>query len=248
MELPEVVSRDEWLAARRELLTAEKELSRHRDEVNAARRRLPMVEIIKKYVFEGPQGVVGLPDLFAGRGQLLVYHFMFEPEWEVGDVCTSCSFTVDNIGHLSHLHARDTTLVLVSRAPLEKLENYRRHMGWTIPWYSSGGSDFNYDFHVTIDPAVAPVEYNYQDQAQLERSDPAWKGWSGEQPGVSAFLHDSGRVFHTYSGYARCLDLLMGTYNWLDLTARGRQEDWEQPPGRGEDPLMSWLRHHDDYP
>ncbi|GAA2431713.1 DUF899 domain-containing protein [Actinomadura vinacea] len=244
-EDPQVVTREQWLTARRELLAREKELSRHRDEVSAARRALPMVEITKDYSFEGPHGTVGLPDLFDGRGQLLIYHFMFGPDDDEG--CPSCSFTMDNVGHLSHLHARDTSFALVSRAPLDKLERYRRRMGWTLPWYSSHGSDFNYDFHVTIDASVAPVEYNYKDQAELERDDPAWKGWSGEQPGMSAFLRRGDRVFHTYSGYARGIDPLMGTYNWLDLTARGRQEDWEREPRRGDDPAMGWLNRHDQY-
>ena len=135
----------------------------------------------------------------------------------------------------------------MSRAPLHKLEDYRQRMGWTFPWYSSHGSTFNYDFHVTLDAAVAPVEYNYKDQAELERMDPAWTGWSGEEQGVSAFLRRGSRVFHTYSGYARATEILMGTYQWLDFTARGRQEDREQPPRRGDDPIMSWLRRHDDY-
>lgn len=244
---PQVTTREEWLKARRELLEQEKELTRHRDEVNAARRRLPMVEITKDYSFEGPRGQVGLLDLFEGRNQLLIYHFMFDPDWDLGEVCPSCSYTMDNVGHLSHLHARDTSFAAVSRAPLAKLEQYRRRMGWTFPWYSSGGSDFNYDFHVTLDASIAPVEYNFKDQAQLERDDPAWKGWTGEQPGISAFLRHDNRVFHTYSTYMRGIDLLMGTNNWLDLTARGRQEEWEQPPGRGDDAVMSWLRRHDEY-
>jgi predicted dithiol-disulfide oxidoreductase (DUF899 family) len=245
MSDPQVVSSDEWLAARKRLLGKEKELTRHRDAVNAERRRLPMVEIDKDYVFEGPDGKVSLLDMFEGRGQLLIYHFMWL--WDEDQGCPSCSFVVDNIGHLSHLHARDTTLAVVSRAPLEKGEHFRQRMGWTVPWYSSFGSDFNYDFHVTIDESVAPVEYNYRDKAALEQSDPAWVGWSGEQPGVSAFLRQGDRVFHTYSGYARALDVLMGTFNWLDLTARGRQEDWEEPAGGARPTAMAWLRHHDRY-
>ncbi|MFC5747601.1 DUF899 domain-containing protein [Actinomadura rugatobispora] len=245
-EDPRVATREQWLAARRELLEEEKALTRQRDRVNAARRALPMVEVTKDYVFEGPDGPARLPDLFDGRGQLLIYHFMFEPDADEG--CPSCSFVTDNVGHLGHLNARDTSFALVSRAPLDRLERYRRRMGWTFPWYSSHGSDFNYDYHVTLDESVAPVEYNYKDQAELVRDDPAWRGWSGEQPGVSAFLREGDRVFHTYSGYARGLDLLLGTYNWLDLTARGRQEDWEPAPRRGDDPFMSWLRRHDEYP
>jgi predicted dithiol-disulfide oxidoreductase (DUF899 family) len=158
--------------------------------------------------------------------------------------CPSCSFLVDNIGHLAHLHARDTTLALVSRAPTVKLEAYEQRMGWTVPWYSSFGSDFNYDFHVSRDEAVAPVEYNYRALAELG---PTWQGSSGDMHGISAFLRHGERVFYTYSSYARGTDLVVGTYNWLDLTARGRQEDWEQPPGRSDSPLMGWLRRHDSY-
>ena len=241
---PTVASREEWLEARLRLLEREKELTRHRDEVNAERRRLPMVEITKNYVFEGPEKA-GLADLFDGRSQLLVYHFMFEPEWDEG--CPSCSFIADNIGHPSHLHARDTSLVLVSRAPFEKLAAYRERMGWTVPWYSSYGSDFNYDFHVTIDKTVAPVEYNYKDEAKLVEQAESWAGWSGDQPGVSAFVREGDRVFHTYSAYERAVEVLMGTYTWLDLTARGRQEDWEEPSGRSDGEAQSWLRRHDQY-
>src|SRR5258708_34748343 len=171
MDDPPVVSREEGLVARKELLEEEEELSRQRDLPNAERRRLPMVEIDKQYVFEGRYGRVGLQDLFDGRGQLLIYPFMFDPDWDEG--CPTCSFLTDNIGHLAHLHARDTTLALVSRAPLAKIEPFRQRMGWTIPWYASFGSDFNYDFHVTLDQAVAPVEYNYPGLAQLGRE---WQG------------------------------------------------------------------------
>ncbi len=245
MSDPETTTHDQWRAARLDLLAKEKELTRHRDEVNAARRRLPMVEITKDYSLHGPHGQARLVDLFEGRDQLLIYHFMFGPDDDEG--CPSCSFTIDNVGHLSHLYARNTSFAVVSRAPLEKLERYRKRLGWTVPWYSSQGSDFNYDFHVTLDPSVAPVEYNFKDAAELERMDPAWRGWSGEEQGVSAFLRRGDRVFHTYSAYARGIENLMGTYNWLDLTACGRQEDWELEPRRGDDPFMSWLRRHDQY-
>ena len=177
MDNPAVVSAEEWIAARRELLAKEKEFTRARDELAAARRELPMVEVAKDYVFEGENGKVGLCDLFEDRGQLLIYHFMFDPDWDEG--CPSCSFMVDNIGHLAHLHARDTTLALVSRAPLARTEPYARRMGWTVPWYSSFGSDFNYDFQVTVDQAVTPVENNYRPLAELG---PDWQGWSGEVP------------------------------------------------------------------
>ena len=242
---PQVTTRDQWLEARRELLGRERELTRYRDAVNAARRRLPMVEITKDYVFTAPHGEVSLIDLFEGRTQLLVYHLMFEPDAD--EACPICTFWIDNLGHISHLHARNTSFTAISRAPIEKLERYRQRMGWTIPWCSSYGSDFNYDFHVTLDPAVAPVEYNFKDLAELEQENPSWRGWSGEEMGVSAFLRRDDRVFHTYSCYARGIDLLNGTYNWLDLTALGRQEDWEQPAGRGKDPALSWVRRHDEY-
>src|SRR4030095_8037350 len=172
---PSIVSRAEWVAERNRLLVNEKELTSHYDRVNAERRRLPMVEIDKAYVFEGPDGNATFSDLFGGRRQLIVYHFMFDPNdpppgksgspWEEG--CPRCSFEADQIPHLSHLHARDTSFILVSRAPQTKIKPFKERMGWTIPWYSSFGSDFNYDFHVTNDEIVAPVEYNYQDQATM---------------------------------------------------------------------------------
>jgi predicted dithiol-disulfide oxidoreductase (DUF899 family) len=242
MDDPPVVSQEQWLTARKQLLAREKEFTRQRDAVNAERRRLPMTEIVKQYLFEGRDGKASLLELFEGRGQLLIYHFMFDPAWDEG--CPSCSLVADNIGHLAHLHARDTTLALVSRAPLAKIEPFRQRMGWTVPWYSSFGADFNYDFRVTLDDSVMPVEYNYRG---LDELGPEWQGWSGEMHGISAFLRHGARVFHTYSSYARGTDLVVGTYNWLDLTARGRQEDWEEPAGRSDGPLMAWLRHHDRY-
>ena len=244
MDYPRVVSRDEWLVARKQLLAKEKDFTRRRDELNAERRRLPMVKIEKDYVFEGAAGKATLPDLFDRRRQLIVYHFMFDPTWDEG--CRSCSFLVDNIGALAHLHARDTSLVLVSRAPLGKIEPFKKRMGWTFPWYSSFGSDFNYDFHVTHDEAVAPVEYNYLGKAELTAKGEDYFT-QGESHGVSGFLRDGDQVFHTYSAYARGADLLVGTYNYLDLTALGRQEDWETPRGRSNSPFMAWLRHHDKY-
>ena len=244
MSLPEIVSREEWETARRELLAREKELTRARDELAAARRRLPMVLVDKDYRFEGPDGDVGLVDLFEGRHQLIVCHFMFDPAWEDG--CPSCTAGADEMpeGKIAHLNARDTTLAYVSRAPYAKIARYKDKRGWTFPWYSSHGSDFNYDFHVTLDPAVAPVEYNYRD---LDELGPDWHGWTGEMHGISAFLRRGGRIFHTYPSYARGTDMVNSTYQWLDLTARGRHEDWEQPPGRSDGPLLSWLRHHDRY-
>jgi predicted dithiol-disulfide oxidoreductase (DUF899 family) len=242
--LPQVVARHEWLAARKELLAQEKALSQARDAVNAARRRLPMVRIEKDYVFEGAHGLSRLPDLFEGRRQLIIYHFMFDPAWKEG--CPSCSLLVDNVGHLAHLHARNTSLALVSRAPLTTIEPFRRRMGWSVPWYSSFGSDFNHDFHVTLDDSVAPVEYNYAGKDELERKGESYFT-QGESHGVSAFLREGDEIFHTYSTYARGADLLVGTYNYLDLTACGRQEDWESPPGRSDGAFMSWVRHHDRY-
>jgi predicted dithiol-disulfide oxidoreductase (DUF899 family) len=242
MDDPPVVSREAWLTARKLLLEKEKEFTRQRDALNAERRRLPMTEVGKQYIFDGKNGTASLLDLFENRDQLLVYHFMFDPGWDEG--CTSCSLLADNIGDLAHLHARGTALALVSRAPLAKLEAFRQRMGWDVPWYSSHGSDFNYDFGVTLDQAVTPIEYNYRSLAELG---PDWQGWSGEMHGISAFLRQGDRVYRTYSNYARGTDLVVGTYNWLDLTARGRQEDWELPPGRSDGPLMGWLRHHDRY-
>jgi predicted dithiol-disulfide oxidoreductase (DUF899 family) len=235
MSLPQVVSREEWLAARKDLLRKEKELTRQRDALNAERRTLPMVRIEKDYVFEGPKGKASLLDLFEGRRQLIVGHFMFDPSWEDG--CPSCSAGADEIsdGLLKHLHARDTTLVEVSRAPLEKVEAYKARRGWTFPWYSSYGSDFNYDFHVTLDESVAPVEYNYRTRAEHERAGTGYY-LEGDQPiempGTSFFLRDGEEVFHTYSMYARGAEMLGGSYYFLDLTALGRQEDWEEPKGR----------------
>jgi predicted dithiol-disulfide oxidoreductase (DUF899 family) len=225
--LPQVVSRDEWLAARKELLAREKELTRARDVLNAERRRLPMVRIEKEYVFEGPGGEASLLDLFDGRRQLIVGHFMFDPSWDEG--CPSCSAGADEIsnGLLKHLHTRNTTFVYVSRAPLAKIEEYRASKGWTFPWYSSYGSDFNYDFHVTLDESVVPVEYNYRTSVEGEQP--------FEAPGRSCFLREGDSVFHTYSVYARGLETVGGSYYFLDETALGRQEDWEEPKGRAAD-------------
>jgi predicted dithiol-disulfide oxidoreductase (DUF899 family) len=229
MSLPEVVSRDEWLVARKALLVKEKESTRARDALNAERRRLPMVEIDKDYAFEGPAGRASLLDLFEGRRQLIVDHFMW-PDPTVAVGCPSCSGRVDQYGNLAHLHERETTMVVVSRAPLDKIEPFKQRMGWTFPWYSSWGSDFNYDFHVTLDEAVAPIEYNYRDKAELEAA--GFTQMEGDLHGTSAFLRDGDRVFHTYSTYGRGTEQVGGTHYYLDLTALGRQEDWEEPAGR----------------
>lgn len=240
---PPVVSRAEWLVARKALLEQEKALTRQRDALNMARRRLPMVAVEQDYRFQGPQGEVGLLELFAGRSQLIVYHFMYH--MDRGEGCDGCSCLVDNIGHQAHLHARDTTLVLVSRAPLADLEAFKRRMGWTLPWYSSYGSRFNYDYQATADESVAPVEYNYRDKAELQRLGLDYH-LQGEQPGVSVFLRDGDQLFHTYSCYARGLEMLMSSFHYLDLTPFGRGEGWDGMPdleGKG----LHWTRLHDEY-
>jgi predicted dithiol-disulfide oxidoreductase (DUF899 family) len=218
--LPPIVSQEEWEAAREAFLVKEKAATRARDALNAERRRLPMVEIGKAYELRGPAGPASLPDLFEGRRQLIVYHFMFGPEWEEG--CDGCSMMVDNMGHPAHLHARDTSLALVSRAPLEKIEPFRERMGWTLPWYSSHGSDFNRDFGVT-------------------------RGES-ESFGVSVLLRAGDRIFRTYFTNRRGVEHLGSSFSYLDLTPYGRQEDWEDsPPGWPQGPRYSWWRHHDRY-
>ena len=218
MSLPDVVSRAVWVAARQKLLAKEKEMTRARDALNAERRRLPMVRVEKNYWFEGASGKADLRALFEGRRQLIIYHMML-----VG--CPGCSLLVDNIGHLAHLHARDTTLVVVSRSSWPELDAFRRRMAWTVPFFSSRGSDFNHDFHVSS----------------------ARKDAEGETSGVSVFLRDGNDIFHTYSTYDRGTDILNGTLNYLDLTALGRQEDWEEPPGRANSSASGWWNLHDEY-
>jgi predicted dithiol-disulfide oxidoreductase (DUF899 family) len=236
MALPDVVSEDEWRAARVEVLRDEKALTRAHDALSTKRREMPMVEVTKTYTFAGPGGVATLLDLFEGRAQLIVGHFMFDPSWDDG--CQSCTAGADEIadGLLDHLHTRETTFAYVSRAPLAKIEDYKRRRGWTFPWYSSFGSDFNYDFHVTLDPSVAPLEYNFRTAAEFEAVGeplpPLAPGESMELPGRSHFLRVGDRVFHTNSIYARGLETMGGSYYLLDETALGRQEDWEQPLGR----------------
>jgi predicted dithiol-disulfide oxidoreductase (DUF899 family) len=239
MSLPQVATYDEWRAARVRLLEQEKELTRRRDELNAERRRLPMVRIQKDYVLEGPRGSVRLLDMFEGRRQLILGHFMFDPSWDDG--CPSCSAGADEIsdGLLAHLARRDTTVAYVSRAPLAKIEDYKARKGWTFPWYSSHGSTFNYDFHVTIDESVVPVEYNFRTAEEYRRrgetafSDRAQQPF--EMPGTSFFLRDGDDVYLTNSTYARGAEMTGGSYYWLDLTALGRQEEWEEPKGRSSD-------------
>jgi predicted dithiol-disulfide oxidoreductase (DUF899 family) len=228
-------TRDQWLEARLELLAAEKELTRQSDDLARRRQELPWVAIDKDYRFDIADGEATLAELFRGRSQLLVYHFMFDPDWDEG--CESCSGIADAFDetHL-HLQNHDVAFTAISRAPLEKLLAYRDRMGWSFPWVSSFRSDFNYDFHVTIDAQVAPVEYNFVDVAELERRNIAWRDWSGEQPGMSAFALEDGVVYHTYSAYSRGLDSLWTMWQWLDRAPLGRNEGG-----------VSWFHRHDDY-
>jgi predicted dithiol-disulfide oxidoreductase (DUF899 family) len=237
MSLPKIVDRDAWLAARTELLEKEKRLTRQRDALNIERRELPMVRVEKDYVFDGPGGQVRLIDIFEGRPQLIIYHFMFDPEWDDG--CPSCTAGTDEVspGFIDHLHTRDTSYAMVSRAPLAKLERWKAKRGWDLPWYSSFGTDFNYDFGVTIDASRGFDTYNFRTldeyaamgQESMKTSDQPY-----EMPGRSCFLQVDGRVFHTYSQYARGLESTGGSYYFLDLTALGRQEEWEEPKGRSQ--------------
>lgn len=225
-----VVSHDDWLAARRDLLKAEKELTRLRDKVARERRALPWVRIEKEYVFDAPDGPRTLADLFEGRSQLLVQHFMFAPGWKEG--CPSCSFMADHTDGMNmHLAHHDVTMIAVSRAPLVEIERFRSRMGWRFGWVSSNGSPFNYDFRVSFTPqdvATGHIDYNFGE----------WPETGEEWPGVSAFFKDeAGHVFHTYSTFGRGVEVMMGTYAMLDLT----------PKGRNEAQGMDWVRHHDRY-
>jgi predicted dithiol-disulfide oxidoreductase (DUF899 family) len=237
MALPEVVTREQWLEARKDLLVKEKQATRARDALNAERRRLPMVRIDKDYRFLGPGGEVPLSDLFGENRQLIIQHVMFGPDWEAA--CPGCTAGVDEIseGMLRHLRSRETAFALVSLAPLDKLEKYRDSRGWTVPWYSSEGSDFNVDFQVTL-TRDEPV-YNY-------RLEPGLLGdaESTEMSGLSCFVRDGDQIFHTYSVFARGTDYIGNAYTLLDLTAFGRSEDWEEPKGRaprlhGADPTFT---------
>ena len=227
-----VVSRDEWLIARKDLLTREKELTRLRDEVSRHLRELPWVKIDKEYVFDGPDGKETLADLLDGRSQLIVYHFMLGPGWEEG--CKSCSYLADHFdGANWHLPHRDVTFVVVSRALLSEIEPFKKRMGWRFKWVSSHGNDFNFDYHVSAtgeEKAKGKMYYNYKTQELM----------SDELPGLSVFYKDeNGDVYHTYSTYARGLDILVGAYNFLDLVPKGRDED--------PDSTMNWVCHHDRY-
>ncbi|SDM27612.1 DUF899 domain-containing protein [Allokutzneria albata] len=233
MDRPQVVSRQDWLAARRALLTKEKELTRALDALNADRRRMPVVRIGKDYRFAGPDGEVGLLDLFDGRRQLVLQHFMFDPSWDEG--CRSCTAMADDLseGARAHLASRDTAFAAVSRAPYPKIAAYKQARGWTFPWYSSHGSDFNYDFHVSLDPEVTTNSYNFRSGDELVAAGQSWLvDHVGEQPGVSAFLRDGDEVFHTYATYGRGVEVMMHAYRLLDITAFGRNEEWEEPKGR----------------
>ena len=232
MSQPRIVSRDEWLAARKQHLSKEKELTHLRDCLSAERRELPWVKVDKPYVFDGPRGQETLADLFDGRSQLVVYHFMFGPEWEQG--CPSCSWAADNIdGNVVHLNARDVTVAVVSRAPLARIDAFKKRMGWRFKWVSSYGTDFNYDYHVSFtkeEMAKGNAHYNFGPNGFP----------SEEAPGVSVFCkNDKGEIFHTYSSYARGAESLLGGYYFLDIVPKGRDE--EKPW------TMSWVRHHDRY-
>jgi predicted dithiol-disulfide oxidoreductase (DUF899 family) len=232
MQPHRIVSRDAWTKERKAFLAKEKEFTRARDRLSAERRALPWVKVEKPYVFATPDGKKSLAELFAGRSQLLVYHFMLGPGWEEG--CPSCSYLADHFdGAITHLSQRDVTFVVVSRAPLAEIEAFKQRMGWRFNWVSSFGNEFNFDYHVSLpeDRFGTESEYNYEKQ----------EIGSDEMPGASVFAKDaSGEVFHTYSAYARGLDILIGAYNWLDLTPKGRDEA-ELPWS------MAWVRHHDRY-
>jgi predicted dithiol-disulfide oxidoreductase (DUF899 family) len=230
---PRVVSQAEWLAARKQLLQKEKELTHLKDAVSAERRKLPWVKVERNYIFDGPHGKVTLADLFDGKSQLIIYHFMFGPDWQEG--CPSCSFNMDHTdGALPHLAQRDVSFAAISRAPYPKLEAFKKRMGWRFPWVSSNANDFNRDYHVVFSKeelATGKVEYNYE-LAPFP---------SEEAPGISVFYKDeNGNIFHTYSAYARGTESTVGTYNYLDYVPKGRDED--SLPF-----TMAWVRHHDRY-
>jgi predicted dithiol-disulfide oxidoreductase (DUF899 family) len=233
MSVPRIVTPEEWRTARRELLAKEKAFTRQRDELSQARRELPWERVSKDYVFTGAGGRISLAELFAGRSQLVVYHFMFDPGWTEG--CKSCSFWADNFdGFHRHLNQRDVTLVAISRAPWPTIAPFRERMGWSFPWVSSAGSEFNFDYRVSFTPeqlATGEVDYNYAPR----------KTSMTELPGISVFFKDdAGAIFHTYSCYARGLDMLNAAYHYLDLVPKGRDE-------AGLPYNQAWVRHHDNY-
>jgi predicted dithiol-disulfide oxidoreductase (DUF899 family) len=227
-----VVSNEEWLLARTNFLAKEKEFSRLREELSQQRRELPWVKVTKPYVFDGPNGKETLAELFEGRSQLIVYHFMFSPEWDQG--CRHCSFWADNFnGAIVHLNQRDVTMIAVSRAPLTKIDPFKKRMGWTFKWMSSGQNDFNYDFGASFTPEQnksGTAVYNY---AKADAG-------STDREGSSVFYNDGSAVFHTYSTYARGIDNFNGAYQLLDLVPKGRDESGLQNP-------QAWVRHHDRY-
>jgi predicted dithiol-disulfide oxidoreductase (DUF899 family) len=234
MQPHKIVSHDEWTAARKAYLVEEKAFSRARDALARKRRELPWERVEKRYVFDGPNGKETLADLFAGKSQLIVYHFMLGPGWEAG--CPSCSYLADHFyGAVVHLAQRDVSFVVISRAPLAEIEKFKKRMGWRFKWVSSFGSDFNHDYQVSVSPqekATSKVLYNYEIIEKFP---------SDERPGASVFYKDeAGEVFHTYSTYGRGLDILIGTYNFLDLAPKGRDEE-------GLAHSMAWVRHHDRY-
>lgn len=228
-----VVSQQEWVAARKELLKTEKEFTQQRDALSAKRREMPWVKVEKNYTFDGPDGKVSLSDLFRDKSQLIVYHFMLGPGWEQG--CPSCSFLGDHFdGSLVHLNARDIAFSAVSRATMPEIAAFKKRMGWKFPWVSSNQNHFNYDYHVSFtkeELAQGQVDYNYTNQ----------KFPSEEAPGLSVFYrNEAGEIFHTYSTYGRGLDILLGAYNFMDMAPKGRDED-------GLAHGMAWVRHHDRY-
>jgi predicted dithiol-disulfide oxidoreductase (DUF899 family) len=228
-----VVSHDEWLAARKELLRKEKEFTRLRDQLTEERRALPWVKVEKDYVFDGPEGKVALAELFDGRSQLVIKHFMFGPDWTEG--CVGCSFELDQVqGALLHIRHHDVSYAVVSRAPLAKIEAFRKRMGWPVRWVSSYNTDFNYDFHVSFRPeeiTSGKAYYNYDMRASV----------GDEMSGRSVFFRDeAGQIFHTYSSYARGGELFLGSYAFLDITPKGRDETINGN-------LTDWVRHHDRY-
>ena len=229
-----IVSHEDWIAARTRFLATEKEFTRRRDELSRERRDLPWERVDKEYVFQGENGREMLADLFGKRSQLIVYHFMYGPDWEIG--CRSCSFWADNFNGITpHLNARDVSLVAVSRAPLEKLQAQARRFGWTFKWVSSSGNDFNFDYNVSFSPqtlARGEALYNYTMQKMSDDTT--------ELPGISAFFKDGDQIFHSYSTYARGLDMLNAAYHYLDIAPKGRDEDGLPFP-------MDWVRHRVAY-
>lgn len=225
---PRIASRTAWLAERKQHLRREKKVTHAYDRLAAARRRLPMVKLEKDYVFQGPGGKKNLAALFGGKRQLIVYHFMFDPAWTKG--CPGCTGFVDALGDLSLLDERDTAFVLISRATLAKLQAYKKKRGWDRKWFSSFGSDFNYDFHVTLDESVQPIEYNYRTQKEWIVRGSHAAAAAGESHGLSVFFRLEDDVYHTYSSYGRGVECLTDAYSLLDVTPYGRQEDWEDSP------------------